>query len=912
MATTAKRLFLIDGTALAYRSHFAFATSRSGGLSTRSGRPTSAIYGFLTTLLSLMEREQPDAVVASFDGPRSELRRTKVYSGYKSTRDKMPEELGDQLPEIERIVQAYGIPVVRSREHEADDVIGTIAVAAKKLGREVMLVTADKDFMQIVDDQIRMWNLRSATGAPEIFGPAEVEKKFGVRPDQMVDLLALMGDSSDNIPGVPRVGQKTAADLLQQFGTLDEALNRTDEIKKPSIRKALQEHRESAELSRDLVTLHLEVPMDLDLEKLPPPKPEYDELAEIFRELDFDSLLARLPAAKTPDLEQDYRVIHDVEQFDELLTGIESSGGFAFDTETTSLSSRHADLVGVSFCWQEGLAYYLPFNLDPPLFGSTKSESVAEMLRRLAPLFANPDLPKTAQNAKYDIVVLQRAGLTVAGLAFDTMLASYLLSPGIGQHNLDALALRHFNYTKIPTKQLIGTGKKQRTFDQIDVDQVGRYAAEDADFTWRVRNKLEPSLEDTGLRSLFDSLELPLIPVLIAMEAEGIAIDREHLARVSKDMATRVESIEQRVFERARGEFNINSPAQVGKVLFEDLEVHRAAGITRPAKTRTGQFKTDAAILEKLAPHHEVPQLLLEYRQLTKLKSTYVDNLPEMVDPVTGRIHSSFNQAVAATGRLSSDGPNLQNIPIRTAEGREVRRAFVARSKDWVLLSADYSQIELRILAHMSGEPTLCRSFQADEDIHAKTAALVHGILPGMITPELRTQAKAINYGLMYGMGASRLARETGMTPPEAKKFIAAYFRALPKVKEFLDEILRRARDDREVETLFGRKRPLPDILSSSPMQRIAAENMAVNTPIQGTAADIIKRAMIDVHRRLADAQLDAKLLLQVHDELVLDVPESELEQVKALLRNAMTGAAQLDVPLSVSLGSGHSWLDAH
>ncbi|MHC5062524.1 MAG: DNA polymerase I [Planctomycetota bacterium] len=901
-------LYLIDGTALAYRSYFAFATSSRGGLSRSDGHPTSATFGFTITLRSLLERERPDLCAVAFDGPRKDLERTKVYPEYKSTREKAPEEMLAQLGDIEEVVRAHDLPIVSSPGHEADDVIGALAVQGRDAGMDVFIVTGDKDFMQLVDDKIKLWSLRSSTRSPEIIGAQEVREKFGVEPAQMIDMLALMGDSSDNVPGVPRVGQKTASTLLNTFGTLDQVLERYEEVKQPSIRKALAENRDLALLSRDLVTIQTTIPLSLNASDLEAPKPDLDTIRELFTELEFDSLAKELPQQNAPSLEQDYRIIRDAEQLQALITELEAAKSFAVDTETTSLDALQAELVGVSFCMVSGVAYYIPFNADPPVLEGGREALIAA----LKPLLENPDLQKTGQNIKYDLHVFAQAGIRVQGVDFDTMLASYCLAAGVQAHNMDALSLRHFGYKKIPTKELLGTGKKQITFDQVDIDLAGRYAAEDADFTWRLREALEGDLEGQSYGRVFREIEMPLIAVLEDMEAEGIAVDSEHLEKLSIELANRIKEIEDRIYERAEEPFNLNSPAQIGKVLFEKLEVHRAANIKRPAKTKTGQFKTDAAVLEKLAAHHEVPKLILDYRQLSKLKSTYVDSLPTMINPRTGRIHTSFNQAVAATGRLSSDNPNLQNIPIRSAEGREVRKSFISRGEGWQLLSADYSQIELRILAHMSGDTALLDAFQKREDIHTRTAALVHGIMPAVVDAELRSQAKVINYGLVYGMGATRLASETGMKTAEAKKFIESYFKALPAVKDYLDRTLEEARENGAVYTMFGRRRLLPDIHAKSPMMRIASENMAVNTPIQGTAADIIKLAMLRMHAELAKNQLSSKLLLQVHDELVLDVPDDELELTTTLLRECMENAAELDVPLEVTIGHGRSWLDAH
>ncbi len=904
------RLYLIDGTALAYRSFFAFASTQRGGLSTKDGKPTGAVYGFVQTLRALIDKEQPDRIVVSFDGPRQALDRTKLYAEYKSTREKMPDDLVSQLGLIEQVVAAFGIPIVKSDRHEADDVIGTLAVKGRDAGMEVFIVTGDKDFMQIVDDRVKLWNLRTSTRAPEILGPAEVEAKFGVKPSQIVDLLALMGDSSDNVPGVPKVGEKTAMELLQQFGSLDALLARTDEVKKPAIRQSLTEHRDAALLSRQLVTLHTDVPLPTPVEDLQKPKPDRKALEVLFQQLEFDSLLASLPADETsaPKVAQDHRVVRTDAELRELVATLRQGKGFALTTETSSTNPRAGDLVGIGIGVAAGVARYLPCSQPATLFASSGGPS----LDALRPLLEDATLAKFSQDSKRDMAALRRAGVTLRGIVADTTLASYCMSPGQGSHRLDALAQRYLAYKKQDAKELLGTGKKQKTFADLDAEPAGAYLCEEADLVFRLVERLHHDLVPQGVDTLYRDLELPLVPVLLDMESEGIAIDRAHLATLSRDWQHRIERIEKRIYERAGAEFNLNAPAQVGEVLFDKLEVHRAAGIGRPRRTPTGQYKTDHTILEQLAPHHEVPELIMQYRQLTKLKSTWVDSLPEMTDKKTGRVHTTFNQAVAATGRLSSDNPNLQNIPIRTQEGREVRRAFVARGDGWLLMSADYSQIELRILAHIAHEPGLIESFKKGDDIHARTAALVHGLLPNMVTPELRNQAKVINYGLIYGMGASRLAQETGLRPPEAKKFIEAYFKALPRVKAYLDDTLRAAREQLYVTTLFGRRRPLPEIQSANAMQRIAAENMAVNTPIQGSAADIVKRAMLTLHAALTKSKLRAKLLLQVHDELVLDVPEDELDVVKGIVRDAMEGAAELAVPLVVSLSAAKNWLDAH
>jgi len=905
-----KRLFLIDGTALAYRSFFAFQGTGRMPLATSTGHPTAATYGFCMTLRALIEREKPDAIGIAFDGPRADLARTAVYPEYKSTRSKMPDEMRLQLDDIREATEGFGITILESETDEADDVIGTLAAQGRDAGMEVFIVTGDKDFLQLVDENVKLWNLRSSTSKPEIYDVDSATAKWGVPPKSMVDLLALMGDSSDNIPGVPKIGEKTAVELVKQFGSLDEILARTAEVKKTSIRESLEQNRELALLSRRLVTLRLDVPLPVHATDLGPPTPDPERLRPLFQRLEFTNLLGQLASQPLPQVEvvQHYEIVRTAEALTALLATLAQCTTFAIAVESTGSSTRSSKLVGISFATAPGRSSYVPLNLDPPVLAGGRTA----ILEALRPILLATTPTKIAHDGKRVLAALRSAGLSLGGLAFDTMLASYCSEPGVASHSLAALALRHFAFQKTAQKDVTGIGKKQRTFDQVDPALAGNFVAEEADLALRLHEPLQKGLTTHGVEPLYRDLELALVPVLLDMEWEGIAIDRDHLAALSREMQQRIDVLQKRVHDRAGSEFNLGSPQQLGKVLFDDLEVHRLAELQKPKRTPTGQYKTDHDVLEKMAKHHEVPALVLEWRQLMKLKGTYVDSLPLLVDPTTQRVHTTFNQAVAATGRLSSEDPNLQNIPIRTEEGKKVRKAFVSRGPGWVLLSADYSQIELRLLAHLSGDRALVESFVKGEDIHARTAALVHGLLPTMVTPELRNQAKIVNYGLMYGMGASRLAAETGMRPPEAKKFIEGYFRALPGVKRYLDGSLQQAREQKEVRTLFGRRRPLPDIDSTNAMLRVAAENMAVNTPLQGAAADICKRAMLAVHAALQQRGLRAKLLLQVHDELVLDVPEDELTEVQRLVRDAMVGAAELRVPLEVSMGHGRDWLAAH
>ncbi len=905
------RTFLIDGTALAYRAHFAF-TGRGGGLTTSTGHPTSATFGFIMTMRALFEREKPQKVAVAFDGPREALQRTKIYPEYKATRDKAPEELVMQFEDMREVVHAWGLPILELPGQEADDVIGTLAIQCRDLGEEVFLVTGDKDFMQLIDDsRIRLYDLMSkGSKEPKILGPEDVEKKFGVQPRQMIDLLALMGDSSDNVPGVPGVGPKTAARLLQQFGTMENLYEHLDEIQKPKLRTSLEENRDKAFLSKHLVTIRTDLELPIRPETVGPPHPDTAALLKLYRRLEFRALADELLKAqqeKDQRKDRDYQVTQSLEEVQTLSTKLREAGSFAFDTETTSLDQGELEVVGMSFSFQENQGFYVPL-IAPDL---PEGHNKEQWLQALQPLLEDPKLGKIGQNLKYDIEAMQSLKVQVRGLIFDTMLASYCVAPGIRRHNLDELSLRYFNYRKIPTKELIGTGKNKLTMDQISQVIVGEYACEDADFTFRLKKPLEEEIEEFDVKGVFYDIEIPLVNVLVDMETRGIKVDRETLDRLSQEMEKRIDELTTQIYDLAGEEFNIQSPAQLGKILFEKLQVQHELGLKKLSKTKTGQYRTDAAVLESLGGH-PIGALLLEYRKLTKLKGTYVDALPKLIRPETGRIHTSFNQAVAATGRLSSDNPNLQNIPIRTEEGRKIRGAFVAGFPDWVLISSDYSQIELRILAHLSRDENLIQGFRKGEDIHRRTAALIFDVMPELVTSDMRSHAKVINYGLVYGMGAKRLAGETGMSVAEAKKFIAAYFSKMPRVKEWLDTTLEHAREDGEVRTLFGRRRPIPEINSQVPRLRVAAENVAVNSPIQGSAADIIKIAMIRLHKALREEGLQGRQLLQVHDELVLECPKAELEKTIQLVRSCMEGAAELEVPLTVDIGSGWSWLEAH
>jgi DNA polymerase-1 len=900
MSEPRERLFLLDGTALAYRSYFAFM--RTTNLTDTKGRPTGGVYGFVMTLLKLLKDENPDHVGVCFD-PEGPTFRHERYAEYKATRERMEEDLVAQIDVMREVVRAFNIPVLEVKGYEADDVMGTVAKEAAAKGVHTYLVTGDKDLCQCVGPHVSIYNILKPGQDKVILDEAGVVAEWGVPPRRVIDVLALMGDASDNVPGVPGVGPKTAVRLVQEHGGVAEILAKAaaDEttIKPPKLREKLLAHKADAELSLELVTIDLSVPIPYRFEDLKIGPRHEEKLQAIFKELNFTSLLAAVTTVKADTAAHEYRIVRTADELAALVASLAKAPLFSVDTETTGLDPLRADIVGASFSMEEAKGFYVPFNADL---------APAKILAALRGVLEDASRPKAGQNAKYDLLAFRTAGVNVAGYAIDTMIASFCLDPEARQHNLDALALRHFGYKKIATKDLIGSGKNERTMAQVPVDEVGEYACEDADFTLRLARRFLPRLEGDDVGPLFRDVEMPLMPVLADMEAAGVRVDVERLREMSKSLAERASALEREVCEIAGTAFNLHSPKQLGPVLFEKLKIQ---GEKRVRATATG-YATDEATLAKFA-EHPIVKKLLEYRSLTKLKGTYTDSLAEIINPKTGRVHTSYSQVGAVTGRLASSDPNLQNIPIRTVEGREIRRAFVPRAEGWKLLSADYSQIELRILAHLSGDANLSAAFREGADIHRQTAARVFGVMPAMVTPELRGRAKAINFGIVYGMGATRLAEETGMTRKEAVEFIERYFAAYPDVRAYLDRGRVEARARGVVTTLLGRRRSLKDMYESTdPRIVAAADNVAVNTPIQGSAADIIKLAMIRIHAELKKRRLASEMILQVHDELVFDVAPDEVDAMKELVRSRMEGAYEMSVPLVVEMGVGDDWLSAH
>lgn len=897
------RVFLIDGTALAYRSHFALI---SAPLLTSKGQNISGLFLFAQTLFRLIEKEHPDFIACGFDLPGKTFRHER-YADYKATRDKTPDELIALFPAIKQLVQGFQIPILELPGYEADDVIATVAKQAENAGHEVFIVTGDKDFLQIVSDRVRLYNILRPDKDVEIQGPEAARAKFGVGPDRVIDVLALMGDASDNVPGVDGIGPKTATELITRFGSLQGVYDHLDQVERAAVRGKLEKDRDQAFLSLELVTFDLASPVRFDEGTFKASRPDPAALAPLFRAYEMDSLMKRVSVDQAHD-DHTYHVVRDAAAYADLLTRLRAATAFAIDTETTGIDPLRARLVGISISFTPREAWYVPVNLDPPLFPGERD--LDRIARDFAPILADPSRKKRGQNAKYDLLVLRRHGMPVVGIDFDTMLASYCVSPGELQHNLDHLALKYLNFQKVKTSELIGTGAKQITMDQVDVDKVGNYACEDVDVVNRLIPTLADELKKAQLEPLFHDVEMPLLTVLADVEEHGVALDLPLLRHLSDDFDQRLKALTHEIHAIAGEPFNINSPIQLGKILFEKIEVQKTAGTKKPKRTKTG-WSTDAAVLEGLK-HHPLPAKILEYRALQKLKSTYIDALPALVHPETGRVHTSFNQAVAATGRLSSSDPNLQNIPIRTEEGQKIRRAFIPGIDGGVLLSADYSQVELRLLAHLSKDENLVRAFREGADIHRWTAGLIFGMKPSEVPAELRARAKTINFGVIYGMGAQRLAAETAMSVPEAAKFIEAYFTTFSGVKAYLDGTLESARKLGYVTTLLGRRRYIAELDSEHPRVAAAARNVAINTPIQGTAADLIKVAMIRIHRELAAAKSSARMILQVHDELVFELKAGDVEPVTRLVRHTMENALALDVPLVVDIGVGKNWLEAH
>jgi len=886
-------LYLIDGSSYIYRAYYAIRH-----LSSPSGFPTNALYGFTQMLLKVLKDRRPEHVAVVFDAGRTTFRNA-LYPDYKANRASMPDDLVPQISPIKEMVRAFNIPALELPGFEADDIIGTIARVCREEELPVMVVTGDKDLMQIVTDSVRLLD----TMKDKESGPPEVVERFGVGPELVIDILGLAGDSSDNIPGVPGIGEKTAMKLIQEFGSLDELLARAGEVKGKTGER-LREFADQARLSRQLATIDDHTPIHFDLADFAASAPDNRRLAELFKEYGFTTLMRELTSQATLSTEE-YRTVTTAAELERLVAELTRAGEFAFDLETTSLNPLEADIVGLSFSHRDHEAYYIPVGHRGA--GAGEQLPLATVLDALRPLFTDPERRIVGQNIKYDYQVLRRAGITLAGVWCDTMVAAYLHNPSRLSQGLDSLSVEFLDHKMISYAEVTGKGKEQKNFADVAVAAASRYACEDADATFLLHRLFLPMLAKEGMTGLFRELEMPLVTILAEMELAGVRLDLDLLGELSARFGGELARLEESICALAGGPFNINSPKQLGEILFERLKLPTG----KKTKTKTG-WSTNVEELERLAEAgHEIARQILQYRSMSKLKSTYTDALPKMVDPVTGRVHTSYNQTVTATGRLSSSEPNLQNIPVRTEEGRLIRHAFIAEPGH-LLLSADYSQIELRVLAHLSEDRVFCDAFARDEDIHTRTASEVFGLFPEMVTPEMRRQAKTINFGVIYGQGAFSLAKQLGVARKVAEDFIDSYKARHSGAIAFLDRCVRLAEEQGFVTTLLGRRLPIPDIASSNFNVKSYAQRNAINYPIQGSAADIIKRAMVNIDARLRREGLKSRLIMQVHDELVFEVPENELVAMEQLVVHEMEHAVPLRVPLKVDMSYGRNWSEAH
>ena len=901
-------LMIMDGHAMVHRSFRAISTQRNL-TSSATGEDTTGVYGFANVFLRALQEWNPAYCAIAFDTSAPTFRHEQ-FEDYKAQRPPSPPELRPQFDRVKQLMAAFGVPVFELNGWEADDVIGTLTRQAEEAGVDSVILTGDRDTFQLISPRVRV-DLASSIQDRRVYDEAELAERYsGLTAAQQPDFKALVGDSSDNIPGVPKVGEKRAASLLGDYGSLEGIYQNLEAVKPPSVKSALAENRERAFTNRGLMTIDREAPVSLDLEQCRFWQYDRRDVVALLTELEFFSVVSRVPSPDGSDAGQsdavqeaetptDYTVVQSQAQLDSMIAAIEEMGKFTFDTETTSLDAMQAELVGLSFSTAPGRAWYIPV-------GHREGEqlSLESVLAAVRPLFESPDIAKCAHNANYDMTVLANHGLRFANVDFDTMIAAHLLGRSYNQLGLKDLSLNELGHEMTNIKELIGSGRKQITFDHVDIPAAADYAAADADITFRLRDVLEPQLQRDNLRGLMDDTELALLPVLVTMQRHGIKMDAGVLHEMSADLYRQMAEIENDIYQSIGHTVNINSPQQLSALLFQEL------GLPKTKRTKTG-YSTDANALEGLKGIHPVVDQILEYRQVSKLKSTYVDALPDMINPHTGRVHTSYNQTGSATGRISSSDPNLQNIPIRTELGRQVRRAFVADgAPDWQLFSADYSQIELRVLAHLSQDPGLLEAFQRGEDIHSSTASLMFEVPINEVDSEMRRVAKVLNFGVIYGLSPHGISQQTGFTREQGREFIDTYFAKYPGISEYLDKIKADARADQYVETLMGRRRYLADINSPNFNTRGAAERMAINMPIQGTAADIMKLAMVRVQRRLDAEEMRTKMLLQVHDELVFETPREELNALRDLVFDEMPAAMELDVTLKVDAKWADNWGD--
>ena len=897
-----KRLFLIDGYAMLYRSHFALIRNP---LINSKGMHTSALFGFINQVLKLIRKEKPDFLMAAFDSPKKTFRHER-YPEYKATREKMPEEMREQLPYLWKLLKAMKIPTLEQPGFEADDIIGTLAVRANEKNLDTFIVSGDKDFMQLVNDNIFLYSPSGRQSEIKIYDKSGVKDKWGVPPEMIIDLLGLMGDSSDNVPGVMGVGEKTAVKLLKEYGTLENALDHADEVKNKRAREGLQSGREKALLSQELVTIDTNMNIDSNFEEMATDGFDVNELEGLFHELEFQALINQIKSFKSEvpsqneESEKDYKTLLDLIDIQKFANSIKEGKWLSFDLETTSLDPMSCDIVGFSFATKKNRAIYIPIiykEKEANLF----DDHLNLVLNILRPVFENSKIPKTGQNIKFDALILRNHGLKVFGLKFDTLLAAHLINPDSRSLKLENLSFEHLNYRMLPIEDLIGKGRNQISMSEVELEKISFYASEDADIALQLTHIFDKKLKKQNLDKFFNEIEMPLLPVLLELEYNGMYVDSKMLSIMSDNLGNKIENLISNITKEAGTEFNINSTQQLANILFDII------GLPEIKKRSTAE-----EVLTRLKNEHPLPSLILEYRKLNKLKNTYIDALPTLINLKTKRIHSTFSQTVTSTGRLSSRNPNFQNIPIRTDLGREIRKAFKSENKDWIIFSADYSQIELRIMAHLSQDKTLLDAFNKGEDIHTRTAADVFNVDIDEVIPEMRRTAKIVNFGLLYGAGPFRMSQELGIPQKEAKSIIESYFERYSGIKDYIDSVIEYARANKYVKTILGRRRQVWDIDSNNHLHKEAAKRMAINMPIQGTNAEMIKIAMIDIQKELELKNMKSKMLLQIHDELVFEVPLEELNNLQNIVTNKMENSLPLSVPIVVDCGNGESWYEAH
>ena len=897
-----KRLFLIDGYALLFRAHYAMIRNP---LITTAGQHTSALFGFINMVFRLIRQENPDYLAAAFDRKEKTFRHER-YPEYKANRDEMPQELQDQLDHLWKLLAAMNLPNISQAGFEADDVIGTLAKEGEAEGLDVFIFSGDKDFAQLITEHVFLYSPIVRSSEINIIDPEGVKEKWGVPPEKFIDYLGLMGDASDNIPGVMGVGKKTAAKLLQEYGSLETALENAENVKNKRVREGLLNGVENAHLSKELVTIITDMDLDCDISKFDRKEFDINALTDLFVELEFNALLDQLEEFGANPVEElkenkNYTTITEKNGLKKFFKKLSKEKLVSFDLETDSVSPMQTALVGMSFSTTKDEGVYIPIQYGDKAQNNFGKDDLKEVLALARPILEDHKVKKTGQNIKFDALVMKKHGINVAGITFDTMLAAHLIKPEGRSYKMDNLSLEYLNYRMVPIEDLIGKGKNQISMSDVDLEKASFYAAEDADVALQLTEIFQKRLDDENLTEFYEKVELPLVPVLVNMEYDGVYVDEKQLIDKSDELGKKLDGLSADILAEAGTEFNINSTQQLANILFD------IKGLPQIKKRSTAED-----VLERLRDEHPLPGLILEYRKLNKLKNTYLDSIPQHIHPETKRIHSSFSQTIAATGRLSSSNPNFQNIPIRTDEGREIRKAFTAQKKGSVILSADYSQIELRVMAHLSSDKGLQDAFAHGEDIHARTASDIYAVPMDDVLPEMRRVAKVVNFGIMYGAGPFRMSQELGIPRAEAQTIIDRYFERFAGIRDFIDTTITKAKTDQYVETMLGRRRPVWNINSDNHMHREAAKRMAINMPIQGTAAEMIKLAMIQIHEQLKKDKMSSMMVLQIHDELLFEVPKVELDDLKSMVIEQMENALKLDVPVIVDHGVGESWFEAH